>query len=303
MSRTNSLANSLAGVALAIAAAVSFAANTTLARIAYDGGSNVMTVLTVRTILAGLVVLALLRLSRGPLQLPPRKRLAAYGIGLVLALYSYGMMSAIKFIPVALAVLIFYTYPLLTTVYLWLTGRERINWRSGAALTAAFAGLILALDIGGASFDLRGIAFATLAALGITVVVIFNSRLVGGGDSRPVTLHMMASAAIAYTLVTLGLGEFALPAGAPGWWSFIGGPLFYAVAIIAFFIAMSKLGPFRTTLTMNLEPVSSMLFGFALLGQVLTGWQMFGAGLVIAAVLTVQVVRASETASAKGETP
>ncbi len=303
MSRTNSLANPLAGVALAIAAAVGFAANTTLARIAYDSGSNVLTVLTVRTTLSGIVVLVLLTLSRGPLKLPLRKRLAAFGIGLVLALYSFGMLSAIKFIPVALAVLIFYTFPLLTTVYLWLTGRERINWRSGAAVITAFIGLMLALDIGGAALDLRGVAFATLAALGITAVVILNNRLVGGGDSRPVTLHMMASAAIVCFLITLALGEFALPAGAPGWWSFIGGPLFYAVAIIAFFIAISKLGPFRTTLTMNLEPVSSMIFGFALLGQVLTGRQMFGAGLVIAAVLTVQVVRASETASAKGETP
>ncbi len=244
--------NSLVGVALATTAAVSFAANTTLALVAYDGGSNVMTVLTVRTILAGVVVLVLLALSRGPLKLTPRKRLAAFGIGLVLALYSFGMMSSIKFIPVALAVLIFYTYPLLTTVYLWLAGRERPNWMSGAALVIAFAGLMLALDIGGASLNLRGVALATLAALGITAVVILNNRLVGGGDSRPVTLHMMASAAIVYTLVTLAFGEWALPAGAPGWWSFVGGPLFYAVAIITFFIAMSKLGPFRSTLTKNL---------------------------------------------------
>jgi len=295
--------NSLVGVVLATTAAVSFAANTTLARIAYDGGSNVMTYLTVRTILAGAVVLALLTLSRGPLKLPLRKRLAAFGIGLVLALYSFGMMSSIKFIPVALAVLIFYTYPLLTTVYLWLSGHERPTWTSGAAVVIAFVGLALALDIDGGSLNLRGVALAGLAALGITAVVILNSRLVGGGDSRPVTLHMMASAAIAYTFVTLALGDFALPAGSPGWWSFIGGPLFYAVAIITFFIAMSKLGPFRTTLTMNLEPISSMVFGFVLLGQVLSWWQMFGAGLVIAAVLTVQVVRASETAAVKGETP
>ena len=295
--------NSLLGVVLAITAAVSFAANTTLARIAYDGGSNVMTYLTVRTILAGFVVLALLMLSRGPLKLPLRQRLAAFAIGFVLALYSFAMMSSIKFIPVALAVLIFYTYPLLTTLYLWLSGRERPTWVSGAALVFAFAGLVLALDIGGGSLNLRGVALAALAALGITAVVILNSRLVGGGDSRPVTLHMMAAAAVAYTAVTLARGDFALPAGAPGWWSFVGGPLFYAVAIITFFIAMSKLGPFRTTLTMNLEPISSMLFGFLLLGQVLSGGQIFGAGLVIAAVLTVQVVRASKTAAIEGETP
>ncbi len=296
MSRTNSLV----GIALATVAAVSFAANTTLARIAYDGGSNVMTYLTVRTILAGLVVLALLTLSRGPLGLPPGKRLAAFGIGAVLALYSFGMLSSIKFIPVALAVLIFYTYPLLTTVYLWLTGGERPNWTSGAALIIAFVGLILALDIGGAALDLRGVAYATLAAVGVTTVIILNSRLVGGGDSRPVTLHMMASAAIVYTAVTLALGDWALPAGAPGWWGFIGGPAFYAAAIITFFIAMARLGPFRAALTMNLEPVSSMVFGFALLGQVLTGWQLLGAGLVIAAVFTVQVVRGRTTAPAKG---
>ena len=299
MSRTNSLV----GVALAIAAAVSFAANTTLSRIAYDGGSNVMTVLTVRTILAGTVVLALLTLSRGPMKLPPRQRLAAFGIGLILAIYSFGMMSSIKFIPVALAVLIFYTYPLLTTVYLWLSGRERPTWTSGAAVIVAFIGLMLALDIRSGSLNPQGVALAALAALGITAVIILNSRLVGGGDSRPVTLHMMASAAIVYTSVTLALGEFALPAGAPGWWAFSAGPVFYAFAITALFIAMSKLGPFRTTLTMNLEPISSMVFGFALLGQVLTGWQMFGAGLVIAAVSIVQMVRAAETAAVKGETP
>lgn len=295
--------NSLVGVSLAIAAAVSFAANTTLSRIAYDGGSNVMTVLTVRTILAGVVVLALLTLSRGPMKLPPRKRLAAFGIGLVLALYSFGMMSSIKFIPVALAVLIFYTYPLLTTIHLWLSGGERVNWRSAAALTIAFIGLILALDIRGGSLNPQGVALAALAALGVTAVIILNNRLVGGGDSRPVTLHMMASAAVVYLAVTLAFGEFALPSGAPGWSAFLAGPVFYAAAITTLFIAISKLGPIRTTLTMNLEPISSMLFGFLLLGQVLTGWQIFGAGLVIAAVVTVQMVRASGPTAVKGETP
>ena len=295
--------NSLAGVALVTAAAVSFAANTTLSRIAYDSGSNVMTVLTMRTILAGVVVLALLSLSRGPLKLPPRKRLAAFSIGLVLALYSFGMMSSIKFIPVALAVLIFYTYPQLTTIHLWLNGGERVNWWSGAALIVAFIGLILALDIRGGSLNPQGVALATLAALGVTTVIILNNRLVGGGDSRPVTLHMMTSAAIVYTLITLAFGEVSLPAGAPGWWAFLAGPAFYAFAITTLFIAISRLGPIRTTLTMNLEPISSMIFGFLLLGQVLTVWQMFGAGLVIAAVATVQIVRASETAAFKGDTP
>lgn len=293
---------SLLGIALAIVAAISFAANTTLARIAYDGGSNVMTVLTLRTLLAGVAVLAILTATRGPLRLPARRRLAALAIGLVLALYSLAMMSAIQFIPVALAVLIFYTYPLLTTLYLWLSGRERPKWSAAAALIVAFAGLLLALDVTGASLDWRGVALGALAALGVTAVVVLNSRLVGAGDSRPVTLHMMASAGLVYVAAILATDDIALPSGGAAWTAFVAGPLFYTAASISFFVAMSKLGPFRAALTMNLEPVSSMLLGFVLLGQVLTGWQLLGAALVITAVATVQVVRRRGAEPSKGET-
>lgn len=293
----------LTGLILAAAAAVGFAANTTTSHLAATNGSNVLTYLALRSVLAALLVYALLKLSGGSLRLPARQRWASFGVGLILALYSVCLLSAIQYIPVALAVLIFYTFPLLTTLFLWTTGREQANRTSGAALLVAFVGLALALNIGDLSLDPRGVVLAALAALGITTVVLLNARLVAGGDSRPVTLHMLTAASILFVVVTAALGEFALPETTQGWWAFSTGPFFYAFAIISIFIAMSILGPIRSSMTMNLEPVSSMVFGFVILGQALTGLQMLGAVLVIVAVLAVQRAKGLPPKSTEGETP
>jgi drug/metabolite transporter (DMT)-like permease len=278
----------LTGIVLAGAAAISFAANTTASLIATQGGGNVLTFLAVRSVAAAVLVLTLLVWTNSSLRLTLRRRLAAFGVGSILALYSVALLSAIQFIPVALAVLIFYTFPLLTTLYLWIRGRERATWMAGTAVLVAFVGLVLALDLGDPALDPRGIGLAALSALGVTTVVLLNSRLVGGGDSRPMTLHMLSAASIVFILVTALLGEFTLPDTARGWWAFSIGPLFYAFAIVTLFIAMSILGPIRTAMTMNLEPVSSMVFGFLLLSQALDGLQIVGAALVIIAVLAVQ---------------
>ena len=292
---------SIIGIALAAAAAIGFAANVSIASIAYDAGSNPLSYLTLRSTMALIVVLALLLATRTPLKLPRRQRLVALALGCVMALYSWGILSAIQFIPVALATIIFYTFPVLTAAYLWLAGHERFTLGGLAAVVVAFIGLIIALDVTGAVPDLRGVALAAVAAVGLTAVMLLNSRVVGRGDSRPVTLHMLTSASAAYVIVTLLIGDAALPETTAGLWAFFGGPLFYAFAIIAIFIAMSKLGPFRTALTMNLEPVSAALLGFILLGQTLNALQVFGIALVIAAVIFVQSSRAREAAPQRGD--
>ena len=149
----------LTGIILAGAAAISFAANTTASPISVAGGGTVLTYLVMRSLAAAALVFILLILTRTSLRLAPRRRWAAFGVGAILAFYSVSLLSAIEFIPVALAVLIFYTFPLLTALYFWITGHERANRTSAAALVIAFIGLGLALDLGDVSLDPRGVVF------------------------------------------------------------------------------------------------------------------------------------------------
>ena len=282
------LKKSLTGIIIASSAAICFAANTTASPIAANGGSSVLTYLVLRTTIATLAIFILLLITKSNIKLCPKRRWMALGVGMIMAIHSFALLSAIQFIPIALAVLIFYTFPILTTLYLWLIGRERANWLAGIALFLGLAGLALALNIGDSKLDILGIGLAVISAIGITIVIIINSQLVGKGDSRPVTLHMLIAASAVFIVLTTVLGDFHLPNTVTGWWAFTSGPFFYAFAIISLFIAIAILGPIKASMTMNLEPVSSMLLGFVILNQSLSNQQILGSAIVIISILLIQ---------------
>lgn len=284
-----SRANILLGSVLAGTAGISMAANSTAAKLAYDGGSNPLTYLTLRTSLAAILVFAIVVLTRRSLRMPLRRRLAAFGMGAILALYSYGLLAAIEFIPVALAVLTFYTFPLLTSAWTWISGNEKPTVLSVTALIVAFIGLALALDIRGGDLNPTGIALALMAAVGVTVVMVLNNRIVKNEDSYPITLNIMLSATVLCVLVTFLFDGFAFPETGVGWTSLALGTSFYAAGIVTIFLAISLAGAVPTALSLNLEPVASMAFAFLILGQALSGLQLVGAVLVIGAVLSVRL--------------
>jgi probable blue pigment (indigoidine) exporter len=265
--------------------AVSFAFNTVFASIAYRDGANAMSVLTYRTLLALIAVFVLLRVWRVPMYLTPRKRLAACGLGLLMATYCYGLLAAIEHMPVALAVLTFYLYPLLTGVISGLLGYERLTPGLIVALVAGFVGLAFALDIGGGGLNLTGFALAGSGALLMTLMVFLNNKVAAGEDSRRITLYVLSTATLAYLVIDLVLGEYRLPQTAEGMLAFLGVGLFFAFSIIGIFVSFSKIGMVQTTMIMNLEPVTSVFLGTVLLGQSMKLSQFGGAALVIAAVV------------------
>jgi hypothetical protein len=87
---------------------------------------------------------------REPLRIPLRQALIAWGLGAGQAIYSWCLYLSFEHLPVALAILAFYTYPLLTALLGWASGQQRPDRYVLLALLLAFAGLALAL--GGIGF-------------------------------------------------------------------------------------------------------------------------------------------------------
>ena len=280
------------GLAFVLLVATSFAIGSTLARLAYEAGSNALSVLTLRTSVASAALYVLLRLRGVGCALPPRRRYASLAAGVLLAAYSYGLLGAMEYIPVALAVTLFYTYPMLTAISSWLGGIERVSIISIAALAAAFFGIGLALDV--SLIDLNfgglnpiGIALALAGAVVFAGLLMLIERIRGSGDSRPITLHMLATAFVVYLLMGAVSGTFALPDTTSGWIGYVGSSFFYTFAIVSLFVAVSMIGPLKTALTMNFEPMASAICGFLILGQSLGPTQILGIAIVIAAIGSV----------------
>ena len=276
------------GVVMALAVGVAFASNTSLAALAYRGGATPLAVLLARSCTA-FVLLYLLLLARGvPRMLPPRRRVGALLVGGVFASYSYGVLLAIQWMPVGLVVATFYTFPILVGLVEWWSGRQAFSACTALALVIAFCGIVLALDVFGAPLHGLGIALCLAGAVGVTIVMTLSARVRGDGDSRPVTLHMLATAIVVFSLVALVYGGVQLPHTPLAWMAFIAAPLFYSFGIITLFVVIADIGPVKASLLMNIEPVTSVLLGFLLLDQRLGHTQLLGVALVVSAVLLIE---------------
>ncbi|NQU71607.1 MAG: EamA family transporter [Rhodospirillales bacterium] len=280
----------LLGMVLAIISAVSFAAGSSAAVISYQAGASPLSVITTRIMFTIFALWLFIHLTGGKTSLGRRDRNISLALGLILGIQSYTLYEAIKLLPVALAILTFYLYPLLIALSVHFMGRERISPMLALSLAGAFVGLALALDVGGGGLNMLGIILAATSAAAFTIVAVTTQPVIARtGDSRPVNLHMHCSALTAFVAIDLAVGEYALPSGPVGWAAFAAVPFLYAIATTSFFIALGLIGPVRASLIMNLEPVMSIVFGFVLLGQVLTPLQLGGAAIVIAAVVAVKL--------------
>ncbi len=283
------------GVAVAITAGAAFAIANTSAGVAYQGGSNPLTVASTRFLLPTAALIGWLGFTGVPLVLPRREAIIALLLGALTALYNWALLGSFNSIPFALAVLIIYFYPLIAAVIVAAFGWERFAWKTGAAILIAIIGLALALDVRGSNLNVGGVSLAFFAAVGLAVVVAVSSRVFGNGDARPVTLYMSASASVLLLLLCAARGDFAFPQTGAGWIGFGAAAVFYGFAIITFFIAISMIGPVRASLFSYSDAVISAFLGVIVLGQTLTLVQVAGIALVIFALIGATVRRTHAT--------
>jgi drug/metabolite transporter (DMT)-like permease len=279
------------GILVALAAAAGYALANTSASVAYHGGSNALTVAATRFLVPTAGLIGWLHVSGISLVLPKRDAVVSALLGIATALYTWALLKSFSSIPFALAVLIFYLFPLIAATIVAVLGWERFAWRTGAATLLALVGLALALDIRSGNLNALGVALAFLAALGLAVVIVVSSRIIGKGDARPPTLYMAAAASVLLLVLCAASGDFAWPNSPSGWLGFIAAAGFYGFAMIAFFIALSMIGPVRASLLSYADAVISAGLGVIVLGQTLTLLQVAGIALVIVALVGATIPR------------
>lgn len=281
-----------AGIALLLVIATVFGSNHVAARIAFEHGTNVTTAVAVRSAGTAFFVLLLLLLTRTSLKVERATFGRSILIGLLIAVQSYCLYSAVARIPVALALLAFQTFPMLLALISWFGGGERPSKRVLLAMPVALVGLALALDVWGKSGDLAGrwaeVGAGVLWALGASVsfatALFLITRWLGTMDGRLRSFLFMSVVA----LVTLAGGSltnsFALPADATGWIALALLTLFYGTAITATFVLLPKLGAVNNAAVLNFEPIAVLGLAWVVLDQAVAPLQILGAFIVVGSI-------------------
>ena len=274
---------------IAFASAITFATGITLVALIYEDGANVHAVNLSRVLAFAAVMALTLGIARISPALPPRAALQCVLVGLLFCGELYGLLASIRYLPVGLAMLIMYTYPLLVAAAGWLTGTESFTLDRLLAILAAFAGLALALHTPDSELDWRGVAWAVFTAVSFSAVLIVSERTMRGMDRRILMLYLTSTAAVIVGVVSLTLVSLEWPRTDQGWTLLAASTGLYVLATTLLFAAVKMIGPLRTAIIDNSAPIWAIVLAALLLGEHLNMVQLFGGALVISAVVLVQL--------------
>lgn len=293
----------LAVVLLALLAC-SFAGNHIAARIAFDHDTGVLLAILCRSGITFLVLASLVLWQRQPLSLPAGTRHWQLLLGLLIATQSLCLYSAVARIPVALALLVGNTFPMLLALLTWALGGARPTGRTVLFMGLILCGLVLALDVPGRLADngeanphwLLGVGLSFCAACVFACALwITDHKLAavrGPVRSLLTLLIVFASMLVAGASGVMPSG-LSLPASASGWTALASLVVLYGVAFTLLFVCVPRLNMAQNAPVMNIEPIATLLLGWALLDQRLGTWQLVGAAVVVCGIVLLTYRRAS----------
>lgn len=286
---------STAAFATLLLIAALMGANHVAARMAFNHGVDVPTAVSFRSGATALVVGALLLIQRVPLALTARQRKALPLIGVLIAIQSLCLYSAVARLPVALALLVFNSFPLMTALWARVLYRHRPERALLIAMPVILLGLVLALDVLGAASGLgaagqwreigAGVAFALGASTTFGLALVLTQHEAGGLDGRLRTFATMAMVGLLAGSAVAWRGGLALPTAPAGWWGLALLTLLYGTGITILFTVLPRLGVVGNSAVMNVEPVFALVLAWLILDQHIAPVQVVGALVVVGAVI------------------
>lgn len=281
-----------AGLLFCLAAASGFSTIGILAKLAYAAHVNIGTLLAARFLLTSVVLWLIVVATR---QSIPSGRALAAGLGL--GLVGFGLQVTLLFVSLeridaALSSLLFYAYPAMVTAGALLIGRERATMPRLAALGVALAGVALVFSGAGTSHrDTTGVLLSLASAFLYALIILAVDRL--GRRTAPLALSAVVSTGAATTFLVSGLvlRNLQLDVRPQGWGAVIAIALATALPLAAFYRGIALTGPSTASILLTVEPVLTVVLAALVLGERLGVAQLLGGGLVLSAVVLLQLSR------------
>jgi drug/metabolite transporter (DMT)-like permease len=270
----------LIGIGLAIAAATAFGTLAIFAKKGYEAGAGAFPLLAGRFAVTAVLLLAFLLVTRAPITIGRQKivrllLLGAFGYGVEASLFFLALERA----PASVVGLVFYSYPMWTTLIAIAAGLERFDKRLLIALLLGTAGIASIFSF--TSTPLAGPLFALGAAVMVALFYIGAQILTEETPPGAAALWTAAGAALGVGVVVALQGE-GLPRDAviPA----LGLGLATAFAFVATYAAVKRIGSSKTAVANMTELVTTIVLAAIFLSEEITLRVLLGAVLVLSAI-------------------
>jgi drug/metabolite transporter (DMT)-like permease len=272
------------GLMLALGGASAYGINIVFARMAADAGISGVSVVFYRVLLMLVAVALIAIMTRRSVVVPKGERVAVLMLGLASTGVGVAYISSIAFIPVTVAVVIFYTYPILIVLLSPLVDGGGRRPELLVIAFVAFVGVALVVGPAFGELDWRGMALAAVASVSGTLQFFAATRTRRTGT---VTKVFWINVMVAPASVAIGLAFGALaPPGA-----LAAAPVVMLLVVATFMMAMLlqlaalvRAPAVVIGLAFCAEPLVASLASALVLGERLGPVQILGGALVIGAI-------------------
>jgi drug/metabolite transporter (DMT)-like permease len=255
-----------------------------------EAGTPLLSAMLGRYIVASMV---LIPVSGGwaAMQLPGKRMAQLAGIGgLGQALIAFLSLSALEFIPAAMLVFLFYTFPAWVALRAAILRTERLTGTRLFSLFLSFTGVALMVGWPGAeAVHPLGAGLALTAAVVYALFIPLIDRLRAGVSAVVATAWVAVGATVIFLVAAVAARDLVVPSTPLSWLYVVGlGTVSTAVAFTLFLHGLQVLGPVSAAIITTAEPFFVATLAALVLGQPITPQTVIGGSLIAIAVLVLQ---------------
>jgi drug/metabolite transporter (DMT)-like permease len=285
-----------AGLAFALSGAFFYGFNITFAKIAAELGVGGPMIVAERVLVMIAIGLVIGRLTRASFSVPRNERMPLFGLGIGSTGVSICYISSVAFIPITIAAVIFYTFPILIVVLSPFIDRKPLTLAMMAIVLTAFIGVVLVLGTTDAGLDPRGLLLAAGASISAAIQFFAGTRCRHTGTAAKLVISQVIVLPSALLTVYFTGAIFTIDSQTIAFvpvWLTIGGFVFgFGFQILA----LARISASVAGLAFCLEPVVAALTSAIVLGERLAPIQYLGGMIVIAAIIATVFVERSKAA-------
>jgi drug/metabolite transporter (DMT)-like permease len=280
------------GVVLALSGAFFYGFNITFAKIAAGLGVGGPMIVAERVLVMIAIGITAGLSTRSSFLVPQNERRALVLLGLGSTGVSICYLSSVAFIPITIAAVIFYTFPILIVLLSPVVDKKPLTPAMVIIVALAFVGVVFVLGTADGELDPRGLALAAGASASAAVQFFTGTRC--RTTSTPAKLVLTQAIVLPFALGTLVAtgGQFTLEtqiiAFVPIWLTIGGFVLGFGLQVLA----LARISASLAGLAFCLEPVVAALTSAIVLDERLAFMQYFGGILVIVAIVATVIVEA-----------
>lgn len=281
------------GILLTLIAAAGFGVAAPLSKFIYTYNLSTNLMLTLRFLMASMILWGYIYLKRNKINYKvTQKQLGLLFLlgGIIYVLTTAFYFTGVKYIPVSIHVMIFYTYPLIVNGFTVFVFKDKIPTKQIFAMFISFIGLILIAFNGVFTINYLGMSFSLIAALGYSIYLMtLNIKALEKMNSLVLAAYTNTFSGLVFFLYSFIKKDFYINIPLPAWLAIgLMATVSTAVAIIVLKKGIQLIGPAKASIIGTFEPLEGIILSVLFLKETLNFNQIIGIILIIFAIILVQ---------------